>query len=180
VRRALAAAAALVLASGAPAGAADLCAGYSHLRLDGGGVHGAVVSVAWPMAGPLRLDVEASSQRGLVAGEDLDEHALLAGMALAPGRGRRLRPFLHARAGVAWSRRQVEVFGVAIGPGGVCEGGCPGRVGPAVAAGGGLDLRLFGRWSARLAQVDYRRTFLEGPDTSGLRAAAGVVFRWGR
>jgi hypothetical protein len=69
------------------------------------------------------------------------------------------------------------VFGVSIGADGVCDGGCPYQTGPAAEVGGGLDIRVGGRWAVRLVQADYRVTRLAGETDHALRLSAGVVRR---
>lgn len=170
----------LVLSWPTLASGADVFGGYSALRLDGTITNGGSVAVSWPLAASLDLAVEGSFERGLVRGEDLNEWAVLAGPVFAPWRAKRFSPFVHAKAGVVSSRRQVEVFGVAIGPDGVCDGGCPYSTGPAAEFGGGLDFRLADRISFRVAQVDYRMARLDGANEDRLRLSAGVVYRWGR
>jgi hypothetical protein len=180
VRRGAAPAALLLasLAAARPAPAAELFAGYSGLRTGGDLVHGATLAAGWPKRhGSLRLLVEATGQSGLSAGEDLREMGLLAGMALAPWMERRLSPFVSVKAGAVRAQRQVQVFGIAIGPDGVCEGGCPYQTGPAAELGGGLDLRLRGRWALRLAQADYRVRRLDGVTDDDVRFSAGLVRR---
>jgi hypothetical protein len=159
---------------------ADVFGGYSALRLDGDITNGGTVAVSWPLTLSLGLVVEGGFERGLVRGEDLDEWAVLAGSVFTPWPAKRFSPFVHAKAGVVRSRRQVEVFGVAIGPGGVCDGGCPFSTGPAAELGGGLDFRLANRISLRLAQVDYRMARLDDTNEDRLRVSTGVVYRWGR
>lgn len=167
-----------LLAAAPPAPGAELFAGYSGLRAGGDLVHGATLAAGWPKRdGSLRLLVEATGQSGLSGGEDLREMGLLAGAAIAPWRARRLSPFVALKAGVVRARRQVEVFGIAIGPGRVCEGGCPYETGPAAEVGGGLDLRLGGRWALRIAQADYRVRRLAGETDSDVRVSMGLVRR---
>jgi hypothetical protein len=108
----------------------------------------------------LAVVAEASGQLGLVRGEDLQEWALLGGPSFSPWRGHRLIPFVHVKAGLVRSRRQVDILGVAIGPGGVCDGACPSEFGFAAEAGGGVDFRLSDRFSLRI-QGDYRLVRLE-------------------
>jgi hypothetical protein len=132
------------------------------------------------VAGALRLRADAAVQLGSPQGEDVTELSLLIGPALALPAFGRLRPFVHAGAGLARTRRQVDVFGVAIGPEGVCSGGCPWQTGFAAEAGGGLDIRLTGRFALRLPQIDYRFSRQSGVSENRLRAAAGLVWRWGR
>ncbi len=160
--------------------AADIFGGYSALRLEGDTTNGASAGLTWRLSGPFRLSAEASGQLGLVQGEDLREWSLLAGPVFAPRRDSRLQPFVHARAGLVRSRRQLEVFGVAIGAEGVCDGGCPSETAFAAELGGGLDIGLTERLALRLPQVDYRLTGLESDDASRLRFSAGIVWRWRR
>jgi hypothetical protein len=165
-------------AKAAPAHAAELSAGYSGLRQGGDLVHGMTLGAAWPRrSGSLLLLVEASGQDGLSAGDSLRELGLMAGAAAAPWRDRRLSPFVSLKGGIARARRQVEVFGVAIGPDGVCNGGCPSATGPAAEIGGGLDLRIHGRWAVRIAEADYRVRRLAGRTERGVRFGVGLVRR---
>jgi hypothetical protein len=173
----------LVFALAAPAAplrAADVFGAYSRLRLDRGHVSGGELSFGWPQRGALGLVTAAAFHGGSAAGEEVRELALLSGPAFTLGRGRRLSAFVHTRGGLARERRQVVVFGVAIGPGGVCAGGCPSKTAFAAEAGAGLDLRLGARWSLRLAQADWRLTRAEGEADRRLRLSAGLVWRSGR
>jgi len=162
-----------------PADAAEIGLGYSGLRADGDLTHGGVLGVALPRGGGrLRLVVELSAQSGSAAGgERLRELGLLGGAALAPWREARLSPFVSLKAGAVSAQRSVTVFGVSIAADGVCDGGCPYQTGPAVEVGGGLDLRVGGRWAVRLAQADYRVTHLGGETDHALRLSAGIVRR---
>lgn len=167
-----------MLAAAPSAPAAELFAGYSGLRARGDLVHGATLAAGWLKRDQsLRLLIEATAESGLSAGEDLREMGLMAGGALAPWRGRRLSPFVALKAGAVRARRQVDVFGIAIGPDRVCEGGCPYATGPGIELGAGLDLRVGGRWAVRLAQADYRVRRLGGETERGLRVSAGLVRR---
>jgi len=114
---------------------------------------------------------------GASGGERLRELGLLAGAAWAPWPVGRLSPFVSLKAGVVSAQRSVQIFGVSIGAGGVCDGGCPYHTGPAAEVGGGLDLRVGGRWAVRLAQADYRVTRLAGETDHALRLSAGIVRR---
>jgi hypothetical protein len=159
--------------------AAEIGIGYSGLRADGDLTHGGVLAVAAPRGGGrLRLVLELSAQSGSAAGgERLRELGLLAGAALAPWRDGRLSPFVSLKAGAVSAQRSVTVFGVSIAADGVCDGGCPYQTGPAAEVGGGLDLRVGGRWALRLAQADYRVTHLGGETDHALRLSAGIVRR---
>lgn len=169
---------ALCAASPWPAAAGELFGGYSTMRVDDRQVSGGAVAASWPMGPRARLSVEGSFERGLVGGENFEEWAVVGGPVLTPWRARRLSPFVHAKAGLVRSRRQVEVLGVAIGPDGLCDGGCPYSTGTAAEFGGGLDYRLSDSLSLRVPQVDYRVTWLDDASGNRLRVSAGVVYRW--
>lgn len=177
MRRASLALLALCAAWPPPAAAGDLFGGYSIMRVDDHQVGGTAVAASWPLGGRVRLAVEGSLERGLLDGEDFDEWAFLGGPALTPWRASRFSPFVHAKAGLVSSRRQVEVLGVAIGPDGVCDGACPFSTGVAAEFGGGVDYRLSDRLSLRVP-VDYRVTWLDDSSANRLRVSAGVVYRW--
>jgi hypothetical protein len=170
---------ALIVGPAPSSSAADVFGGYSSLRLHGDDVPGASLAVSWPLRTCLALVTEVSGQFGLVRGEDLQEWSLLAGPSFSPWSGHRLRPFVHAKAGLVRSRRQVDVFGVAISPLGVCDATCPAEIGFAAEAGGGLDLRLSPRFVLRLVQADYRLVRLESDSAGRLRLSAGLVLHFG-
>lgn len=170
---------ALLAAMPAASEAVDVFAAYTNLRTDGANVGGGALGATWG-AGALRLVVEGTGQFGNARGEDVRDLTLMAGPVLGLRAGRRLQPFVHARAGVLSSRRQVEVFGVGIGPDGVCDGACPSRTGLAGEAGGGLDVAFGARWALRLPQVDYRIARVGSGTARDLRVSAGLVFRPGR
>jgi hypothetical protein len=180
VRLAAAAALAALVVPARTASSADAFGGYSYLRRDGESLHGGGASLTLPFRGSLRLGIEITNHQGQIDGKDLSEWALLAGPTFMPRRDARRRPFVHVKAGLVRLQSQVGVFGVAIGEEGVCDGSCPGDIGFAAEAGGGLDWRVRDRWLLRLPQVDYRFARQEGDSVSSLRASGGVVFRWGR
>ena len=176
---ATAAVAVALTAGSGGAEAAEIAAGYSGLRADGDLTHGGSLAVASPRGGGRRRLVgELSGQSGGAAGgERLRELGLFAGAALTPWPDGRLSPFVSLKAGAVSAQRAVTVFGVSIAADGVCDGGCPYQTGPAVEVGGGLDLRVGGRWALRLAQADFRVTRLGGETDHALRLSAGIVRR---
>ena len=158
--------------------ATEISAGYSGLRSGGDLIHGAALGARWPRGGgSLALLAELSGQSGTAGGESVRDIGLFGGAALAPWSSHRLSPFVSIKVGGLVERRQVDVFGVAIGPTGVCNGGCGYHLGPAAEVGGGLDLRLGGRWALRLAEAAYRVRRIEGATDHALRFAAGIVHR---
>jgi hypothetical protein len=171
-------AAALLLSATLPArvtGAADLFAGYSVLDLGGdwaqGGAAGAAASLR---GGTMRLGLDASAHFGGSA--PVRELGLFASLALAARASARVSPFVVLRAGGAARREQVDVFGVSIGADGVCDGSCPYTLGPSAEGGGGLDVRLSGRWHLRL-EAAYRARRLSGTVEHGLRLSGGIARR---
>jgi hypothetical protein len=166
----------LALVSISTAGAAELSAAYSGLKDRGDLIHGFALGARFG-SGSLRWVVDATAASGTLAGSDVREVGLFAGAAYVPWREARLQPFLVARGGVVGQREQVEVFGVAIGPEGVCDGGCSSRYAPAAELGAGLDLRLGGRWALRLAEADWRVRHLDGTNDQAWRVAIGIVRR---
>ena len=169
----------LLTAGSSRAEGAEIALGYSGLRADGDLTHGGGLALASLRGGGrLRLVAELSAQSGSAAGgETLREVALLAGAAFAPSPGARLSPFVSLKVGAVSAQRSVRVFGVSIGPDGVCGGGCPYQTGPAAEAGGGFDLRVGRRWAVRLVQADFRMVRLAGETDHALRLSAGVVRR---
>jgi hypothetical protein len=165
-----------MLLAAAPAGASDLFGGYSSLSSGGDQVAGAALAYRWRLGHTWRLVAEASGQSGLAQGDDLREIAVAAGPVWAPWPGHRLSPFAQVRAGAVTTRRQVEVFGVAVGKDGVCDGSCPSQTGLLAEGGVGLDVGLTRRLALRLPQVDYRWT---SPEKEGdVRVSAGLVWRF--
>jgi hypothetical protein len=159
-----------------PAAGADLFAGYSGLRAEGDLAHGGALAVATARRGAtLRLGLEVSAHFD-TAGEGLGDYAALATLAVAPWPRGRISPFLSVGGGLAGVREQVTLFGVAIGPEGVCDGGCPYSLGPAAEAGGGLDVRVGGRWALRLGAT-YRVHWTSGASEGALRVLGGIARR---
>lgn len=179
MRRAAGAVLALWAASASPAAGGDLFGGYSTMRVDDRQMNGGSVAASWRLGRLVRIAVGGSLERGQISGENFEEWAFLGGPVLTPWPARRLSPFVHVKAGLARSRRQVEVLGVAIGPDGLCDGGCPYSTGAAADFGGGLDYRVSDSFSVRVPQVDYRVTQLDDATAKQFRLSAGIVYRWG-
>ena len=179
MKRAALALLALWASAPVPAAGADLFGGYTSMRVDDRQMNGGAVAATWRLGGLVGVAVEGSHERGQISGENFEEWAFLGGPVLTPWPARRLSPFAHVKGGLARSRRQVEVLGVAIGPDGICDGGCPFSTGAAMEVGGGLDYRLSDSFSLRVPQVDYRVTQLDDATAKRLRVSAGVVYRWG-
>jgi hypothetical protein len=161
-----------------PVFGAEWALGPSWLRSDGDEVLGGALAATWRSGRRLAFTVEASLHTGNAGGENLRELAVLAGPRLSPWPTRRLRPFLALKVGGVRARRQVEVFGLAVGASGVCDGGCPAEIGATGEAGGGFDLGLTHRIALRLPEAEYRVSRIAGGWKGGLRVSAGVVAHW--
>jgi opacity protein-like surface antigen len=160
----------------------DLFAGYSFAKLADVDRHGADLAVGFHLAGPVSGFVDASAHRGSEGSVDRDDLTAMAGPGFRLRRGGTVF-FVRALAGIVRDASGISVLDVRITEASTRFG---------FAAGGGLDLRLAGRWAVR-AQADYlwhdadegQATGVPGlplpeaPSRSGFRVAAGVVYRFG-
>lgn len=180
----------LLLAPGASSAAdghgSDLFAGYSYLRLDEASRHGADLALGFDLVGPLSGFVDASVHWGSEPGVSLSDLTLMAGPGVRFGRRGATVVFVRVLAGVLRREASISILDVDISE-------SSSRF--AVLAGGGLDVRISGSLALRL-QGDYlgfdtglgaavscppapSGCAAPGGDwTSGLRASAGVVYRF--
>ncbi len=165
------AAAAVLAALPLPATSAegpDLAAGYSLLDLDEQARHGVAAALSFRAAGRVRVWIDASAQAATVGGVDLNTTALMAGPGLSFGHGR-ARPFVRAMAGLVRDEVSLTIFEAEISESDSVLG---------VLAGAGVDVHLSKRLALRV-QGDYLWRDVETGDASGLRAGAGLVWRFG-
>lgn len=165
------AAAAVLAALPLPATSAegpDLAAGYSFLDLDEQARHGVAAALSFRAAGRVRVWIDASAQAATVGGVDLTTTTLMAGPGLSFGHGR-ARPFVRAMAGLVRDEVSLTIFEAEISESDSVLG---------VLAGAGVDVRLSKRLALRV-QGDYLWRDVETGDASGLRAGAGLVWRFG-
>jgi len=147
----------------------DAFAGYSMLAADGDAWHGWQVGVGRRMSGRLGFVLDLSGHHGSSdGGEEIDVLSLMAGPRLTLGGGR-LRPFVHAVAGVVRTKSGIGIFEVDITETSSGVGG---------AAGGGLDVGFGERWAIRLGS-DYRIVRRDDQTVSDPRFSAGIVRRFG-
>lgn len=147
----------------------DLSAGYSFARFADADRHGGSVAVSFGVAGPLRAFVDAGAHWGGNGGLDRDDLMLTAGPGLRFALGGAAAVFVRTLAGVVRDSAGVSVLDVRISESSTRF---------AAMGGGGVDLRLTQRWSAR-AQGDYLwHDAVEGTH-SGFRVGAGAVYRFG-
>jgi len=148
----------------------DLFAGYSYADISEQGRHGADAALGFALAGPVSAFVDASAHWASVDGVDLSDWTLMAGPGMRFGKAGGTAFFVRALGGLVADRASITVLDVDIGESNSRFG---------VLAGGGVDLRMARAWAVRV-QGDYLwNDAPEGAKTSGFRAAAGVVYRFG-
>ncbi len=148
----------------------DLFAGYSYVDISDEGRHGVDAALGFALAGPVSAFVDASGHQASVAGVDLADWTLMAGPGLRFGKSGGTVFFVRALGGLVSDRASIRILDVEIGESNSRFG---------VLAGGGVDLRVARAWAVRV-QGDYLwNDAPEGAKTSGFRAAAGFVYRFG-
>jgi opacity protein-like surface antigen len=161
----------LALTSSAQPG--DLSGGYSFERsksADDASVnrHGWNASVAVGLTGPISLVADAGGHYGSSGGVDSSQLTLMAGPRLSFRRSEKYSPFLQALVGMARETASVTVLDVTISE-------SENRLG--MLFGGGLDVKVSGRWGLRLTG-DYERSSKSGDSQSGFRIGVGAAFRF--
>jgi len=156
-------------AAGEPLGT-DLFAGYSFAKIDDASRHGANAALGFDLLGPVDGFVDASGHWGSAEGTDLDDLTLMAGPGVRFGKRTGTVIFVRVLAGLVRDRASIAVLDVDISE-------SSSRFG--VLAGGGLDFPVTRKLAIR-AQGDYLWNDVEeGSKSSGFRASAGVVYRFG-
>jgi opacity protein-like surface antigen len=166
----------------------DLFAGYSFAQVDDLGRHGGDVAVAFDLFGPVDGFVDASTHWGSQGSLGLNDLTLMAGPGARFGKRGGTVVFLRVLAGLVRDRSTISVLDVDISE-------SASRFG--VLAGGGVDFRVARSLAVRV-QADYlgydagdASIAIPIPPpggepvpagsswSSGFRASAGVVYRWG-
>jgi opacity protein-like surface antigen len=148
----------------------DLFAGYSFAKIDDVNRNGANAAVGFDLFGPVDGFVDASAHWGSSEGTSLDDLTLMAGPGVRFGRRGKLVVFARALAGLVRDRASISVLDVDISESSTRFG---------VLAGGGVDVPVAKRLALR-AQGDWLWNDVpEGSKSSGFRASAGIVFRFG-
>ena len=149
---------------------ADLFAGYSFARIDDVDRHGGNLALGFDLFGPIDGFVDASAHWGSSEGVSLSDVTLMAGPGVRFGHRGRTVFFARALAGLVRDRASITVLDVDISE-------SSSRFG--VLAGGGVDFPIAKRLALR-AQGDYLWNDVEeGSKSSGFRASAGIVYRFG-
>ena len=164
-----------LLALAAPLAAAehqgtDLFAGYSFAKIDDVSRNGGNAALGFDLFGPIDGFVDASAHWGSGDGVDRSDLTLMAGPGVRFGQRGGTVFFVRALAGLVKDRASIAVLDVDISE-------SASRFG--VLAGGGIDFPI-GKKLALRAQGDYLwNDAEEGSKSSGFRASAGIVFRFG-
>jgi opacity protein-like surface antigen len=151
----------------------DVFGGYSFERsksADGPSVnrHGWNASVAIGLTGPVSLVADAGGHYGSSEGVDGSQLTLMAGPRVSFLRGDKYSPFVQALAGLLRETASVQVLDVTISE-------SENRLG--MLFGGGLDVKVSGRWIVRL-EGDYERSSKSGDSRSGFRLGVGAAYRF--
>jgi opacity protein-like surface antigen len=151
----------------------DLSGGYSFERsksADGPSVnrHGWNASVAVGLTGPISLVADAGGHYGSSGGVDGSQLTLMGGPRVSLLRGDKYSPFVQALVGLLRETASVKVLDVTISE-------SENRLG--MLFGGGLDVKVSGRWAVRL-EGDYERSSKSGNSQSGFRANVGAAYRF--
>ena len=148
----------------------DLFAGYSFAKIDDVNRNGANAALGFDLFGPIDAFVDASAHWGSSEGTSLDDLTLMAGPGVRFGKRGRAVVFVRALAGLVQDRASITVLDVDISE-------SSSRFG--VLAGGGVDFPVARKLALR-AQGDWLWNDVpEGSKSSGLRASAGIVWRFG-
>jgi hypothetical protein len=159
----------------------EIFGGYSYLRLDDtlnddrdlNGWNASVNQTIFFNWLGFKADFSGHYGDSIVAfgtGADLSTYLFLFGPQFTLRKSKRFQPFGHVLFGAVRSNLRSSVSG---GP--TVE-----NTAFAMAAGGGLDVRVLDKLSVRLFQADYVLTRFNDDNQSSLRASTGLVLRFGK
>jgi hypothetical protein len=163
----------LALAAG-PAGAGeghgtDFFAGYSFAKIGDTNRNGGNLALGFDLPGPISGFVDTSFHWGSQEGVSLSDLTLMAGPGVRFGKRGGTVFFVRALAGLVQDKGSISVLDVDISE-------TSRRFG--ALGGGGVDVRVASTLAVRL-QGDYLWNDVEEGKSSGFRASAGVVYRFG-
>jgi opacity protein-like surface antigen len=156
------------LSAGEPLGT-NLFGGYSYMKLDDASRHGANLALDFRAFGPVAGFVDLSSHWGSQEGVSLNDLTLMAGPGVRFGTRGGTMFFVRALAGLVRDKATIGILDVDISE-------TESRFG--VLVGGGVDIRVTQTLAARV-QADYLWNDVSEGSSSGWRASAGVVYRFG-
>ena len=147
----------------------DFFAGYSFAQIQDSNRNGANLALGFDLVGPLSGFVDASFHWGSQEGVSLNDLTLMAGPGLRFGKRGGTVLFVRALAGLVQDKGTIGVLDVDISE-------TSKRFG--VLGGGGVDFRVARTLAVRL-QGDYLWNDVDEGKSSGFRASAGIVYRFG-
>jgi opacity protein-like surface antigen len=156
------------LAAGEPLGT-NLFGGYSFLKLDESSRHGANLALDFRAFGSVAGFVDLGTHWGSEEGTSLNDLTLMAGPGFRFGNRWGTAFFVRALAGLVRDKATIGILDVDVSE-------SHSRFG--VLAGGGADFRVTKKLAARV-QADYLWNDASEGSSSGFRASAGVVYRFG-
>jgi hypothetical protein len=148
---------------------AEAFGGYAFARDDDRNMHGWNGALTLYVLKWLGVSADVSGQSVAVGPTDRARFAVLAGPRVSPWRGR-FTPFGYALAGAFHTRSRLEFLSVSVSEG---------ETDPGAALGGGVDVRVSGRWAAEV-KADAALIRSRGRTESNPRLSAGLVLRFGR
>jgi opacity protein-like surface antigen len=147
----------------------DLFAGYSFAKIDEVNRHGADLALGFDLLGPLSGFVDTSFHWGSQEGTSLNDLTLMAGPGVRFGKRGGTVFFVRALAGLVQDKATISVLDVDISESSKRFGAL---------GGGGVDFRVAKALAVRL-QGDYLWNDVAEGKSSGYRASAGIVYRFG-
>ena len=147
----------------------DFFAGYSFAQIQDSNRNGANLALGFDLVGPLSGFVDTSFHWGSQEGVSLNDLTLMAGPGVRFGKRGGTVFFVRALAGLVQDKGTIGVLDVDISE-------TSKRFG--VLGGGGVDFRVASTLAVRL-QGDYLWNDVDEGKSSGFRASAGIVYRFG-
>jgi hypothetical protein len=147
----------------------DVFGGYAFVRDDDRNMHGWNGAVTLNLREWLGVIADVSGQYASLGTTDRARFAALAGPRVSPWRGR-FTPFAYALAGAFHTRSRLAFLSVSASEG---------ETDPGAAFGGGVDVRVSGRWAAEV-KADAALIRSRDRTASDPRLFGGLVLRFGR
>lgn len=148
---------------------AEAFGGYAFARDHDRNMHGWDGAVTFSVSKWLGVSADISGQYVALGPTDRARFALLGGARVSPWRGR-FTPFGYALAGAFHTRSHLEFLSVSVNEG---------ETDPGAALGGGVGVRVSGRWAAEV-KADAALIRSKGRTESNPRLFAGLALRFGR
>jgi hypothetical protein len=147
---------------------AEAFGGYAFARDDDRNMHGWNGAVTLNLRRWLGVSADVSGQYVALGATDRARFAVLAGPRVSPWRGR-FTTFAYALAGAFHTRSTLKFLSVSVSEG---------ETDPGAALGGGVDVRVSGRWAAEV-KADAALIRSRGRTDSNPRVFGGLVVQFG-